>query len=57
MVAIKEGRVCIKKKGVDAGEEVIITRMIDDNFVMIKNKKGKESKVSILHIEPTSRTV
>lgn len=54
--AIKEGRICVKKKGCDSGEEVTVTKIIDDNFVMIKNKKGKESKVSILHLEPTSKT-
>ncbi len=56
MSAIKIGRICIKKKGADAGEEVIITNIIDNNFVMVKSKNGKESKCSILHIEPTSRT-
>ncbi len=56
MAAIKEGRICVKKKGVDAGEEVTITKVVDDNFVMVKDKKGKESRVSILHLEPTSKT-
>ncbi len=56
MVAIKEGRICVKKKGADAGEEVTITKVVDDNFVMVKNAKGKESRVSILHLEPTSKT-
>lgn len=55
MAAIRKGRVCVKKKGADAGEEVIVTEVLDDNFVMVKNKKGKESRCSILHLEPTSR--
>ncbi len=54
MAAIEEGRICIKKTGSDAGEEVTIIKMIDDNFVMVSNGK-KEKKVSILHLEPTSR--
>ncbi len=56
MVAIKEGRICVKKKGADTGEEVTITKVIDDNFVMVKNAKGRESKCAILHLEPTSRS-
>ncbi len=55
MAAIQVGRVCVKKKGADAGEEVTITKVIDGNFVMVKNAKGRESKCSILHLEPTSR--
>ena len=55
MAAIEEGRICVKKKGGDAGEEVTVTKVLDDNFAMVKNNKGKESRVSILHLEPTSR--
>lgn len=56
MAAIEIGRICVKKSGVDAGEEVTITKVVDDNFVMVKNKKGKESRCSILHLEPTSKS-
>lgn len=56
MAAIQVGRVCIKKKGADAGEEVVVTKVLDDNFAMVKGRKGKESRVSILHLEPTSKT-
>ncbi|MBU0586025.1 50S ribosomal protein L14e [Candidatus Micrarchaeota archaeon] len=57
MAAIKEGKICIKKKGGDSGEEVLITKVLDDNFVMVKGKrgKGKERRCSIMHLEPTSR--
>lgn len=55
MAAIEEGRICVKKMGKDSGEEVTITKVIDKNFVMIKDAKGKESRVSIRHLEPTSR--
>ncbi|MBD3389719.1 50S ribosomal protein L14e [Candidatus Micrarchaeota archaeon] len=55
MAAIEEGRICIKKMGKDSGDEVVIIKIIDDNFVMVKGAKGKESRVSIRHIEPTSR--
>lgn len=56
MAAIREGRICVKKKGADAGEEVTVTKVLDGNFVMVKNAKGKESRCSVLHLEPTSRT-
>lgn len=55
MAAIEEGRICIKKMGKDSGDEVVITKIIDDNFVMVKGAKGNESRVSIRHLEPTSR--
>jgi large subunit ribosomal protein L14e len=55
MAAIEEGRICIKNMGRDSGEEVVVTRIVDDNFVMVKDARGKESKVSIRHLEPTSR--
>jgi large subunit ribosomal protein L14e len=55
MAAIEEGRICIKNMGRNSGEEVVITKIVDGNFVMVKDAKGKESKVSIRHLEPTSR--
>ncbi len=55
MAAIEEGRICVKNMGRNSGEEVVITKIVDGNFVMVKDAKGKESKVSIRHLEPTSR--
>ena len=55
MAAIEEGRICVKKMGKDSGEEVTITKVIDSNFVMVKDAKGKETRVGIRHLEPTSR--
>lgn len=55
MAAIEEGRICVKRKGRDSGEEVTITKVIDDNFAMVKDAKGKESRVAIVHLEPTPR--
>ncbi|MBN2121468.1 50S ribosomal protein L14e [Candidatus Micrarchaeota archaeon] len=55
MAAIEEGRICVKNMGRDSGEEVVITKIVDDNYVMVKDAKGQESKVSIRHLEPTSR--
>jgi large subunit ribosomal protein L14e len=55
MAAIEEGRICVKTMGKDSGDEVTITKVVDRNFVMVKDAKGKESRVSIRHLEPTSR--
>ena len=60
MAAISVGRVCIKTKGRDAGEKVIVTKIIDKNFVMVRSgaRKGKpERKCSVLHLEPTESVV
>jgi large subunit ribosomal protein L14e len=54
MSAIREGRICIKLTGRDAGQKVIITKIIDKNFVMIKSPiRKKERKCAIKHLEPT----
>jgi len=60
MAAIQVGRVCIKLKGRDAGEKVVVTKVIDESFVMIRSparKKKPERKCAILHLEPTETTV
>ncbi|HIH18517.1 TPA: 50S ribosomal protein L14e [Candidatus Micrarchaeota archaeon] len=59
MAAISVGRVCIKTKGRDAGEKVVVTKIIDRNFVMVRSparKKKPERKCSVLHLEPTGTT-
>jgi len=55
MTAIDVGRVCVLIMGRRAGEEVVVTKVIDDNFVTVKTKKGKERKASIRHLEPTNK--
>ena len=59
MPAIQVGRVCIKTKGRDAGEQVVVTKVIDGNFVVVRSKarKNKERKCAILHLEPTETVV
>ncbi|MEM4633738.1 MAG: hypothetical protein QW275_01150 [Candidatus Anstonellaceae archaeon] len=60
MAAIQVGRVCVKLKGRDAGEKVVVTKVIDENFVMIRSparKKSPERKCAIVHLEPTETTV
>ncbi|MFA5108446.1 MAG: KOW motif-containing protein [Candidatus Micrarchaeia archaeon] len=58
MSAIKEGRICIKLAGRDAGEKVVITKVLDKNLVMVKSPgRKKERKCSIVHLEPTDVSV
>ena len=58
MSAIKTGRICVKLAGRDAGEKVVITKIVDDNTVMIKSPGRKqERKCSIRHLEPTDVVV
>jgi ribosomal protein L14E/L6E/L27E len=55
MAAIEEGKVCILKFGRNSGEEVTITKVVDDHFVMVKGAKGKERKANIKHLEPVAK--
>jgi len=58
MSAIKQGRICVKIAGRDAGEKVVITKVVDGNFVMVKSpKRKKERRCSIRHLEPTDVVV
>lgn len=51
MAAIEEGEKCIISKGRKAGEEVVVSKLLENNFVLVKGEK-KERKVSINHLEP-----
>jgi large subunit ribosomal protein L14e len=51
MPAIEVGRKCLLTAGRRRGEEVTITKVIDNNFVMVKGAK-KERKVSVSHLDP-----
>lgn len=58
MSAIKPGRVCVKISGRDAGEKVVVTKIVDGNFVMIKSPlRKKERRCCIKHLEPTDVVV
>ena len=52
MSMIEEGNRCIVTAGRRAGEEVEITKVIEENFVLVKGEKVKERKISIKHIKP-----
>lgn len=56
--AISVGRVCIKISGRDAGAKVIVTKMIDGNYVEVKSDSRKKARrCSIRHLEPTEVVV
>lgn len=58
--AIQVGRICIKTKGRDSGEKVVVTKIIDESFVMIRSparKRKPERKCAVLHLEPTETVV
>ncbi|BCS91006.1 MAG: 50S ribosomal protein L14e [Candidatus Micrarchaeota archaeon] len=49
---VEEGRVAIKLKGRDAGKKVVITKVLDKNFVMVLSEaRKKERRVNINHLE------
>lgn len=59
MAAIQVGRICVKLKGRDAGEKVVVTKVMEGGFVMVRSparKKG-DRKCAILHLEPTDTIV
>ncbi len=49
------GRICVVKKGSDAGKTVVVKEKIDKHFVKIAGEQVKERKINIKHIEPTSQ--
>lgn len=58
MPAMQQGRICIKLAGRDAGEKVVITKVVDKNTVMVKSPVRKaQRKCSIRHLEPTDVVV
>ena len=59
MPAIQVGRICIKTKGRDSGEKVVITKVLDDSYVMVRSPQRKKGdrKCAVLHLEPTDTVV
>ena len=55
MAAIEIGTICVKKFGRGAGEKVTVTAVIDENFVKVKDAKGKEKRANIRHLEPVGK--
>ncbi len=52
MAAIEVGKKYVKTRGRKAGTVVTITKVVDQNFVMAKDDKGKEKRSNITHLEP-----
>ena len=50
------GRICVIKKGSDAGKTVVVKEKIDKHFVKIAGDQVKERKINIKHVEPTNFT-
>src|SRR5271154_4680318 len=58
MVLLEEGRVCIKRFGRDAGDKAVVTKVIDQNFVMImSSRRPRERRSNIKHLEFIAETV
>ena len=52
MSAIEVGRKCVKTRGRKTGETVTVVKLIDANFVDVRDSKGKVKRCNILHLEP-----
>ncbi|MBI5229140.1 50S ribosomal protein L14e [Candidatus Micrarchaeota archaeon] len=52
MPAIEVGRKCVKTKGRKGGQTVTVTKVIDQNFVEVRDEKGKVKRCNIQHLEP-----
>ncbi len=52
MSSLQIGRKCIKVTGRKAGETVTITKIIDRNFVEVKDSKDKSKRCNVMHLEP-----
>lgn len=58
MALLEEGRICIKRFGRDAGSKAVVTKVIDQNFVMvITSVRPRERKANIKHLEFISEKV
>lgn len=58
MALLEEGRVCIKRFGRDAGSKAVVTKVIDQNFVMIMTAvRPRERKANIRHLEFISEKI
>jgi len=55
LAAIEKGRICFLTAGRRAGDEVVVSKLVTDNFCLVRLKNGKERKVSVNHLKPTER--
>ena len=52
MPAMQIGRECVKTSGRKAGEKMTVVKVIDSNYVEVKDAKGKVKKCNVKHLEP-----
>ena len=52
MPAIQVGGKCVKVRGRKAGKTVEVVKLIDSNFVEVKDEKGKAKRCNVSHLEP-----
>lgn len=52
MAAIAVGSKCIKTAGRKAGQEMTVSKVIDANYVEVRDAKGKTKRCNISHLEP-----
>ena len=52
MAAIQVGSKCIKIRGRKAGKSLEVLKILDGNFVEVKDEKGKVKRCNVLHLEP-----
>jgi len=57
MKAIDVGSICIKTAGRKAGEKVVVTEIIDNNFVTVKGQNVNGKKCNMTHLFPTGKTI
>ncbi|MEM3245742.1 MAG: hypothetical protein QXN16_03165, partial [Candidatus Micrarchaeaceae archaeon] len=59
IMLLEKGRLCIKKYGRDAGSKAVITKVNNDNTVMIVTSKrnAKERKCNVNHLEFLSEII
>lgn len=56
MPVMEIGRVCLKKKGREAGKTAVVVDF-EKSFALVDGPKIKRRKCSIMHLFPTNRTV
>ncbi len=54
---IKEGTVCIKRAGKNAGVKVVVTKVLDENFVLVVGPGIREKRCNKRHLIPTDKTI
>ena len=53
MAGIKEGSVCIKTRGRNAGKKVVVVAVEKNGFVIVEGEKLKKKRCNTRHLFPT----